>query len=263
MYFAPNLKALRKFHCLSQRELADHLHISRASLAKYEGAAHEPAFELLVRISRYFKVSTDMLLTFDLSTANLESIASKSEIDNGMMMPIQVDKEGDNRIEIIPHVAKAGYKSMYSDPGFIESLGAMDLPFSEIYGKCRAFPIEGDSMPPILDGSYVIARHISSRDEVKEGYRYIFLSREEGIVFKRLYLDPNDKSTAILQSDNPKYDPYSIKWYDIMEVWEFVAVISFQHAQDNYSSIDLISRIDSLKSELEDISKLVRKNSVR
>ena len=261
MFFATNIKTLRNFLGLSQRELASHLHISRASLAKYEGAAHEPAFELLVRISRYFKVSTDMLLTCDLSNMDLESVLSNKDMSQSMMMPIQVDSDGENRIEIIPHVAKAGYTAMYSDPGFIESLTAMDLPFSEIYGKCRAFPIEGDSMPPIIDGSYVIARHISSIHEINEGSRYILVSRDDGIVFKRLYFDPKDKARVFLHSDNPKYAPYAVNWREVIEIWEFVATISFQPSNENFAANDLLLRIDSLKTELEDISRLVRNNS--
>jgi hypothetical protein len=51
--------------------------------------------------------------------------------DNRILLPITVDQQGENIIEIIPHKAQAGYLSGYADPEFIESLQHISLPFYE------------------------------------------------------------------------------------------------------------------------------------
>jgi hypothetical protein len=56
-----------------------------------------------------------------------------------------------------PWFASAGYTRGYADPDYIEKLPQMKLPFLPS-GKHRAFPIKGDSMPPIREGSFVIAK---------------------------------------------------------------------------------------------------------
>lgn len=71
--------------------------------------------------------------------------------DNRILLPITIHKSGKDYIEILPQKAKAGYLSGYSDPEFIEKLQQMQLPFIR-QGKHRAFPIEGDSMPPHREG---------------------------------------------------------------------------------------------------------------
>jgi hypothetical protein len=70
-------------------------------------------------------------------------------------LPIKVGKTGENKIEIVPHKGKMGYLTGYNDPEYIDSLQHMSLPFLR-NGKYRAFPVEGDSMPPYNDGTYII-----------------------------------------------------------------------------------------------------------
>jgi len=252
IYLAPNLRVLRKEQRLSQEVLAKQLLVSRASLAKYEGGVNEPSLDVLLRISRYFKISVDTLLTVELAPSTLEQLYEKAFSSN-MIMPIQVDQDGENVIEVVAHNAQAGYAGNYSDPGFIESLDQMALPFQELHGKCRAFPIAGDSMPPHEEGSYIIGRLIESRHDIRDGRRYVVVSRDEGIVFKRAYVSKDNPSVLVLHSDNPKYAPFDMSLVEIIEVWEFVAAISFQKASDNYFANDMLSKVKELQ---EEISKL-------
>ena len=250
--FPHNLKALRTKQRISQQALADKLFISRASLAKYEGGVNEPSLELTVKFSRYFGISVDMLVTADLEKIDHHRLVK--EKTGGIILPIQVDSQGENVIEVVPHAAQAGYTGMYSDPGFIESLDRMALPFRELHGKCRAFPIEGDSMPPYGDGSYVIGRYLSTPDRMTEGKRYVLLSRDEGIVFKRLYRDPVEDHILHLHSDNPKYQPFTMHLQEVNEIWEFVAAISFGESSDNNFAKDVMTRVEELQQEVQKLA---------
>jgi hypothetical protein len=74
-------------------------------------------------MSYYFHVSIDILLSVDVQKIPIEDLL---KLDNRILLPITVDQQGENIIEIIPHKAQAGYLSGYADPEFIESFS---LPF--------------------------------------------------------------------------------------------------------------------------------------
>ena len=64
--FGSNIKLLRTRRGRSQEETAIALEVKRSSYSGYENGTAEPSFELLVRMSEYFKVSIDKLLRDDL-----------------------------------------------------------------------------------------------------------------------------------------------------------------------------------------------------
>lgn len=59
---AQKLKELRKKAGLTQEQLAEQLNVSRQAIAKWESGSGLPDIENLVNISRFFHVSTDLLL---------------------------------------------------------------------------------------------------------------------------------------------------------------------------------------------------------
>lgn len=247
--FSENLRLLRAQKGYSQKKLADELIITRVRLAKYEEGISEPPFEILKRLSHYFHVSIDILISVNLSKIPLEHLLKME--DNRILLPITIDKSGRDYIEILPQKAKAGYLSGYSDPEFIEKLQQMQLPFIK-QGKHRAFPIEGDSMPPHRDGSFIVGRYIEQVAEIKEGKTYIVLSRNEGIVYKRLY--KKNKTTFLLHSDNSFYKPYELKANDILELWEHVC--SFSTKEFPPDDLDTHSIKEMLLNIRKDISTM-------
>lgn len=56
------LKTLRKQKRLTQRELADALHISQTFVSKYERGESEPDLEMVVLMADYFGVTVDSFL---------------------------------------------------------------------------------------------------------------------------------------------------------------------------------------------------------
>lgn len=64
--FADNLRFVRSKNNLSQQNVADDLNITRARYSKYEENMAEPPLLLLIRISSYFNLSIDVLLTKDI-----------------------------------------------------------------------------------------------------------------------------------------------------------------------------------------------------
>lgn len=63
--FGDTLKKLRISHNLNQVQLASGLNVSKQTVSNWENNNILPSIEMLVKISRYFSVSTDFLLELD------------------------------------------------------------------------------------------------------------------------------------------------------------------------------------------------------
>ncbi len=57
------LKLIRKERRLNQQKVAIDLNISREALSHYENGKREPSLDMLVKMSEYFNVSIDFLIT--------------------------------------------------------------------------------------------------------------------------------------------------------------------------------------------------------
>ena len=56
------IRDLREDCDMTQRTLADYLHISQAPLSQYENGQRQIPFSLLIKLAFYFDTSTDYLL---------------------------------------------------------------------------------------------------------------------------------------------------------------------------------------------------------
>ena len=248
-----NIKYLREVKKLSQEALAEDLDITRARLVTYENGRNEPPIEILLRLSDYFHISLDALLKGDLIKTNPEALMKVG--NNRILFPITMDREGNDFIEIIPAKASAGYLRGYSDPEYMESLQRMKLPFLPT-GKHRAFPIKGDSMPPVKEGSYVIGKYVESLKEIKNGNTYVLLTKDEGIVYKRIFTDKD--GTFVLSSDNKMYAPYKLQAEDVLEAWEYTCAINTSaYKEEELNPESIMTMFRSLQVQIEKIKKTV------
>ncbi len=236
--FSDNIKYLRVKRNASQRIVAEKISISRDRYAKYEDGINSPSLDLLVLISRYFHVSIDVLLTVDLKKVSIDNLIQLG--DNRILLPIAVDKDGDNLIEVVPSKAKAGYLAGHSDPEFIQSLQQISLPFLS-KNKYRAFPIEGDSMPPHDNGSLIIGKYVEDIRNISDGKTYILLTKNEGIVYKRVYKIGTNKLN--LNSDNSLYKSYSIPLMEVIEIWQYECSIERTEAKINYDGPETMQQL--------------------
>ncbi|AWA30749.1 XRE family transcriptional regulator [Flavobacterium magnum] len=246
--FSDNLRYLRVKHGLTQQKIADILLIPRERYAKYEGMT-DPPLDCLQKISRYYHVSIDLLLSFDIRQVPYEDLIKLE--DNRILLPMAVDSFGENKIEIIPARAQAGYLSGYSDPEFIEGLQHISLPFLR-NGKYRAFPVTGDSMPPHKEGSFIVGQYIERLTDVIDGKTYILITKNDGIAYKRL--KKNSASSLTAQSDNTIYEPYEVKASEVLEIWQYACSIATQEfEQDDFG---VMSVKDVLQGIRQDFSAL-------
>ena len=233
MYFAGNLKYLRKRRNRSQMDLAAELDLTRTTLSGYEKNV-QPPFKTLIKISEYFNVSLDALIKYNLeilSEFQLSQIEKGLDVDvtgNKLrLLTISVDNEGKENIEMVPVKAQAGYTSNYGDLDFITSLPKFKLPFLPENKTYRSFQIQGDSMQPVTEGSWVTCSYVENWQNIKNGQSCIVVTKDEGIVFKRVYSRLNEGKFQLV-STNPDYSPYEIPVLQILEIWKFETLNSFE-----------------------------------
>lgn len=250
---AQNLQYLRKQRGLSQEAIADELGISRSRIGSYEENRSEPPIDTLIQLSEYFGLPIDVLVKNDLSLSKEKSFIELG--NHRVLFPIMVNDENEDIIEVVPVKARAGYLNGYADPEYIEQLGQIKLPFIPT-GKHRAFPIKGDSMLPIKEGSWVIGKYVEDIRDVKNGRTYVLLTKNEGIVYKRIYRSEEEESVLILKSDNKIYDPYPVMLSDVLEIWEFTCSIRTEEYEEGELKIDSIMRmLRELQVELQPLKR--------
>ena len=81
MNLGNRLKTLRIKKKLTQQQLADLLGLTKSVISAYENGLRYPAYDVLIKIARIFKVSTDFLLGVEI----------KREIDTSGLTDEQVE----------------------------------------------------------------------------------------------------------------------------------------------------------------------------
>jgi len=245
-----NIRHLRALKKWSQEQLAEQLEIPRARIGSYEEERCDPPIETVIKLSNLFHIAIDALVKCDLSKFDSESFMKVGE--NRILFPIIVDKANQDAVEVVTMKASAGYLTGYSDPEYIEKLPLMSLPFKTV-GTHRAFPITGDSMPPLKNGCYVVGKYIESINDIENGSTYIIVTKEEGVVYKRLF----KKGKSIeLHSDNKNYQPYIIKNSDVVELWKFVCTLNNSDTQaEDVNLHDMMQLLQTMQASIEELKK--------
>ena len=138
-----------------------------------------------------------------------------------MPQVVAVNATGNENVVYVPIKARAGYLNGYGDTGYIESLPSFNMPHLT-NGTYRCFEVYGNSMVrTFFDGDLVFGKYVESLSDIKDGRVYVIVSRDDGIVLKRVINRIDERGKLILKSDNKSgnYPTYTIDAQDIMEVW--------------------------------------------
>jgi transcriptional regulator with XRE-family HTH domain len=241
-----NLKYLRKLRGWTQEEFAIKLGIKRSLIGAYEEERADPRLEVLEIVSDTFKLSLDDLLLKDLSNTGNSYLAKRRQ-----QKMMTVDR---NVIHFVPVKAAAGYLAGYADSEFIDELNTFTLPMLA-GGNYRAFEIIGDSMLPTPSGSIIVAEKVENADDVKNDQAYIVVSRNEGIVYKRLVRSNRAKNKITMVSDNPQYQPYQVNAEDVVELWQAQMIINKVSQQQRWDVNSLANMVNNLQTQVSTLKK--------
>lgn len=266
MSIGNNLKLLRKRKKLSQEEIANALGLTRSSYSGYENGVAQPNIDNLIAFSEYHAIPIDELVKKDFETfseADWQRIENGTYTDvKGMKLRVltcQVTADEEELIEMVPLQASAGYTSGYADPDYLRVLPTFTLPFLSKDRKYRSFPIKGDSMPPVVEGSFVVGEFIQNWMTIRSGTPCIVVTKEDGIVFKIVnnYLDT--EQSLQLCSTNTFYQPYMVHINDVLEVWKFVNYISPELPNVQIDNSGISRSIMDLQQEVNELKNIILK----
>ncbi len=255
-YLQKNLRHLRKLKGLTQEQFADYLNVTRSRISSYEENRAVPSIDFIIELSDFFEIPIDTFVKNDLT--KLTDLTFVKIGDKRTLFPITVNNENEDLIEVIPDEASAGYLQGYSDPEYIEHLKKIKLPFLPT-GTHRAFPIKGDSMLPIKNGSYIVARFVENIRDLVSGKTHIVLTQNDGIVYKRVFDEIEKHNMLLMVSDNKKYDPYFVPVDEIIELWEFTCCINTQEYDEHELKLSSIaSMLNNLGVELKELQQVLK-----
>ena len=193
-----------------------------------------------------FKTTLDELMLKDMSDTGGSYLAKRR-----MQKMMTAER---NVIHFVPVKAAAGYLAGYADSEFIDELNTFTLPMLS-GGNYRAFEIIGDSMMPTPSGSIIVGEKVDDAEDVKSNQPYIVVSRNEGIVYKRIVKSNKAKNKLTLVSDNPQYQPYQVNAEDVVELWHAQMVLSKVSQQQRWDMDSLASMVNNLQNQVSSLKK--------
>ena len=166
---------------------------------------------------------------------------------------LEIHPEAKANTFIADIAASAGFGSLLrNNPQGIEQLPAMSLPNAP-FGLNVAFQIQGDSMhPTIRHSDFVAGNQIFEMSDIRDGYTYIIIDKDDGPLCKRLY---NEGTSFKIVSDNPSYPPYLRSKDSILGYFKCFMRLStdFRSYHD-----DVRNSIQDLRNEVQEIKKRLK-----
>lgn len=163
--------------------------------------------------------------------------------------------QGKENILFVPVKAGAGYLNGFGDPEYIESLQAYRLPGFD-NGTFRMFEIDGQSMLPTLRSRDRIIGQWCDIKDIKDSYVHVIVTKNDGVVVKRVLNRIQKDGVLILKSDGNRYE-YPDRIVDpseVVECWSGVGKISRDLSGPN----DLYHRLDDAEGRLAIIENLLK-----
>jgi len=248
-YAGKNLRYLRKLRGWTQEEFANKLDVKRSLVGAYEEERAEPKLEVLETLCNIFKLSLDELLLKDLSAAKGNSFIEQRR-------KLKMASAGSVEIQFVPVKAAAGYMAGYADPDFLDELNTFTLPMLAP-GQYRAFEIVGDSMLPTPSGSVIVGERVEDMEDVKNSNTYVVLSKNDGVVYKRVLKNNRSKSKITLVSDNPIYEPYTVDSDEVLELWKAVYILQKANMIQRWDVNSLAGMVNNLQEQVSSLQKKI------
>ena len=97
--------------------------------------------------------------------------------------------------------------------------------------------------------------YFTLQEEVKNNTPCIVISRNEGIVYKRVQKNGRVKNKLTLVSDNPVFHPYAINTDEVLEMWQAQVVISKMNSQQRWNMNQLADMVTNLQEQVVSLKK--------
>lgn len=215
----------------------------------------KPGYDVLLAIINEFNINSDYL--FGKSDTMLTSEITPIPTYSGMPHVISTTSEGKENVIFVSTKARAGYLNGYGDTNYIESLPSFKMPLLT-NGTFRCFEVQGNSMvQTFYDGDLVFGKYVEAVSDIKDNAVYVVVSKNDGVVLKRVISNLENQQKLILKSDNKdgNFPDYMIHSEDIMEIWQVTMFASRQIPKP----VDVFDKLHELESKIFNIESKIQK----
>jgi hypothetical protein len=101
----------------------------------------------------------------------------------------------------------------------------------------------------------IVGEKVNDIEEVKSNQTYIVVSRNEGIVYKRIMRNNKQKNKFTLVSDNVTYQAYQVNMEDLIEVWKAQMILSRANVQQRWDVNQLANLVSNLQEQVSTLKK--------
>ncbi|QEM13443.1 helix-turn-helix transcriptional regulator [Mucilaginibacter rubeus] len=175
---------------------------------------------------------------------------------------ISVNNDKEENILYVPVRAAAGYLKGFSDPDFMETLPAFNLPGLN-KRTYRAFQLDGDSMYPTLeDKEIIIGEWVEKIEDIREDHVHVLVTKNRGVIVKRLLNRVKERGYILAKSDamdnRNQYQPYEVYPDEIQEIWYGVSHINFKFKHPT----DMYKRVNNLEADMAEIMRILKAGNI-
>ncbi len=222
-----NIKKIRSVKKMSQADFAQLFNLARPSVGAYEEGRSEPKIDTLIEIAKHFKISTDALLTKELTINELYkfdlfSAGGKAKTESEVILDKDLLKE-QTPLVLIDKMTE--YIVSHKNKDFINSLPSFQFPFTQ-FEKTRAFQVDGKEMEyencGIHHQDILLCDRVRKEDMLEVGTLYVLIT-DDAIRVRRLS-DINKNLT--FKTDDPAFDILHYSRNALLEIWKVRAYYS-------------------------------------
>jgi phage repressor protein C with HTH and peptisase S24 domain len=244
---------------LTTTSLSKELGISWTAVNNYT-KGRIPDGRTLINFKQKFGVNINWLLTGEgemyIQPKRLNVLREPELNYQKLPKVITTDSQGQENILMVPHYAQAGYLDGFGDPEYLETLPSYRLPKIN-NGTFRMFEVKGHSMNPTLhDGSIAVGEWCESLNSIVDDAIYIVVTKDDGIVIKRVLNRVSKYNNLYLKSDNrSEYPAYTITPDQVVEIWKLKTAFLF-----NFSNpANMYDRLTDLEAEMMHLKQVINK----
>lgn len=133
MKIGEKILMLREEKDMKQKELAELVGVTEATLSRYENGKREPKGEIVSRIAKALNVSTDYLLDSD-NNLNKESETSSLELSKKEMLDIEKEAK-----KMISNIKNAKVVEFCGTPADEEDIEFLEMAYEKFLSDVRVY----------------------------------------------------------------------------------------------------------------------------
>jgi transcriptional regulator with XRE-family HTH domain len=251
-FIGKNIRKIRQAKKISQAEFAGLFNLARPSVGAYEEGRSEPKIETIIQIAKYFRISIDVLLTRELTIAEIYSFDQvKEKLDKAHQLKSEPETTGSIAI-LVAADKQLDYVVNHTRNDFLKSCTRINIP-TQSKELLRVFEMQESDMQyqehGIRRGDLLIGSQVKSENLGELMNEVIVVVHKSGISCKRLV--SSEKQTLIVNSDHPSYPESTINQDEVFELWQVIG--KYTHHLNAPSRVE--DRLLRIEEELARLKK--------